>query len=336
VDFTLWLPIYISVLTAGIGFYAVISGRQRQTSQRRLQEAQWDLERRQMHREETELQRASDQAKRESGLLPAVLSDLPDQIARAVARELRAAPNVVNISLNPDSPYQSTDGDRDAGEVPSLDRSREDTTSATLMREIAHSLNTPLAHIEATVLLLQEDLGQSDDLIRIRESVRMCKSFVLAFRDLASVATTATSWSPSSLRESLELGSRVYAHQQNSSVEISVDLPDSISGYGNSLVAACILPLVENAIEAASPNGKVRVTLESNDDADLLHVNTTPVASSLTNEIYESGYTSKSDHEGLGLSTVRRLLSAYAGATITHKNEVEAVTFTVQLPNRRS
>lgn len=203
-----------------------------------------------------------------------------------------------------------------------------------LVRELSHSLGSPLALIEAvaSVVIDQRD-GDADSLQSVLDAVAICKAFVYAFRRLGDVADAAAGWSPASWRDAMVASAAVYGRRSNSSVGLATNLPDALDGYSNSYLTALVLPLLENAIEAGVPGSSVDIALESAGDWNLIRVAGTPRLMPPLDRMYERGFSTKENHEGIGLDVVRRLLSAY-GRELRHEVDGGQLTFVLTLPRR--
>jgi signal transduction histidine kinase len=221
-----------------------------------------------------------------------------------------------------------------AGRGPGVQTSE---TAASLIREISHSLNTPLAQIEASVLSLDRsairDTAKHDNIL---EGVRICKSFLAAFREVATLTRDVHAWSPDSIAKAVRSASALYAHRAGKSPQVEVHVADSVPGYNNNYLMAVLLPLVENAMDAVKPDGSVKVTGALRGDVYVIDVCNDGVTGELPEDIYENGFTTKHEHEGLGLATVRRLVASKRDARIGHKVDGSFVTFTVELPRGAS
>ncbi len=179
--------------------------------------------------------------------LPRLLRELPDAIAAGLSREFARV--VADVA-----PKTSTDSSGLVGITHPVD------SYDSLTREISHSLNTPLAQIEAAALTLK-GLRSGDisaQLSRILEGVSVCKSFLYAFRGLSQVAATSSGWFPASLLQAVKSAATVYIDREGAAVEVVADLPDEIEGYNNNYVLALVLPLLENAVEAG-PVGRITI-----------------------------------------------------------------------------
>jgi signal transduction histidine kinase len=204
-----------------------------------------------------------------------------------------------------------------------------------LVRELAHSLNTPLAQMEATILSADPNgAGQE----RMIAGLEICKAFLSAFRQVATLARDTQGWEPESIGGALRSAVQVYAANVSNPINFSFSVPDGLPGYGKNYVVALLLPLLENAVEASPKGGAVAVTTRYGPEVYAIDVsNETNHGTVLPKDIYLPMWSSKVDHEGLGLATVRNLLAAQSGADISHSlTDDGVVTFTVSLPRKQT
>lgn len=213
--------------------------------------------------------------------------------------------------------------------------------SRQLIREIGHSLNTPLSQIEASALGLKAsaESGVADAsrvasaMEQIVTSLALCKSVISAFREVAFVSRSASAWSYSSLATAVASAIELYAHSHSKDVVTHIDVPGEIEGYSNNFILAVLLPLLENAVEAVPSGGLLTVVYA--DGAE--HINVS-VRNDLANvpkwggDIYRPGFTTKDNHEGIGLSMVNHFLSGLVGAGVSHRIDDNGVEFSVVLP----
>lgn len=202
-----------------------------------------------------------------------------------------------------------------------------------LVRELSHSLSTPLAQMEAAILASSTLDRSAREKTQLLVSVEVCKSFISAFREVATLARDTQAWQPRSLGKSISAATELYIGRFGADKHIvcSVDLPDSIPGYDNNFLAAVLLPLVENAVEASPDGGTVAIRHERGQEGHRLTVTNDCEVSALPEEIYDVHSSSKEGHEGLGLATVKTLLSIRSGTTIDHVVAEGEVRFQVTL-----
>lgn len=208
------------------------------------------------------------------------------------------------------------------------------------IRELAHSLNTPLSQIEAAALLLPDDLredsvaapGSKTPALRIYQSVEICKAFLAAFMHITKVASQTSKWNPRSLETSLRAAAALYADKAPLGVESNVHIGVEPLGYPASYIIAITLPVIENAFESAKPDSTVSVEMTAGSYEYRIRVSSTYEAIPEVDSMYRAGFTTKEGHQGIGLSVVQRLLSAYQGARITHEITESQIGFIISLP----
>jgi signal transduction histidine kinase len=225
---------------------------------------------------------------------------------------------------------------------PSASLSTNEPNSA-MLAELHHALATPLAHIDATTSVLESasngepSVNEHEALDRIRSSVSLCWAFLEGFRNIATTLPDTRLSAP--LDTALHAAMDVYAATYGTAPKLEIDVGTRVPGYANSYVLACILPILENAVEASAPNASIVVRQSlATSGASTIEVTSQPTSlPPAGDEIYRSGFTLKNSakHRGLGLAGVVRLISAHDGATVHHLLMPPKVTFTVTLPTRR-
>ncbi|WP_191841844.1 ATP-binding protein [Catellatospora chokoriensis] len=207
-----------------------------------------------------------------------------------------------------------------------------------LVRELAHSLNTPLAQMEATVLGMGGSTpSPGSPEAAILAGLRASKAFLATFRQVATLARDSQAWEADSISKTVQAAGELYVAKAANGARLDVILPDDLDGYGRNYVVAALLPLLENAVESSPSDRTVEVTAVLTARFYLLQVtNHVDGLPHLPDDMYVSGWSSKHDHEGLGLATVQTILASLDGASLTHTVDGSRVTFTIQLPRRRS
>lgn len=195
-----------------------------------------------------------------------------------------------------------------------------------LIREISHSLNTPLGQIELTIARFMEmgdarglPISLQDAAATARRNIQACRAVLAAYRELTSVASQ---WELDDLQSTLEAVTDTFLSQAGRSsdgIRQDIHLPKSIAGYSNYLILSLLLPLIQNAVESASPNTQIKCWVERSDTSYRLHVSNVVDSMPDLELLRTDGYTTKGEgHEGLGLSSVRTLLArqAHLGARL--------------------
>ena len=102
-------------------------------------------------------------------------------------------------------------------------------------------------------------------------------------------------------------------------------------GYSSKLLISILSPLLQNAV-TASPDSEL-VTIEGviiNGKKQIRVINKCDHAPD-NNALDKIGYSSKQNHEGIGLETVRTLLKLSRYGTLSHTVNKNIVTFTINL-----
>lgn len=218
-------------------------------------------------------------------------------------------------------------------------QSQSETSDAPvqLIRELSHSLNTPLSQIEVSASVALSTLDNRTELEKsihsISDSVQVCKAFLGAFRELVISAPSAV-WNPNSIEDAIKSAAKIYASSQKKEFTYKFELPAAIDGYSNNYISSLILPILENAIESGKKGTQITIEYSNKEEVDYITVTNEPESEPGGNEIYEQGFTTKKDHEGTGLTSVKHLLSAIRGANLEHKFESRLATFKISIPRR--
>jgi hypothetical protein len=210
-----------------------------------------------------------------------------------------------------------------------------------VVSEMAHSMKTPLAHLESVIELLrlshmQADGEAADMLSEMSTSVNIVKATLAAYREVTRVANRIEPRATESLGEALEAMHKIYARQAGKRTKLEVKIPNVVPGYSANYLLAILFPLLENAVEASPDAALISIAAEQ----DASHVSFTvkndvavPVD---VKTIGKRGQTTKPGHDGLGISVVRHLVSEHADAATSFEYRDNQFTFTITLPRRES
>jgi tetratricopeptide (TPR) repeat protein len=212
-----------------------------------------------------------------------------------------------------------------------------------LIREISHSVNTPLAQIELAIREVAEgisDAAMIKALQRSEQSVQLCRAVLASYRDITAIAAVVSEWDVRDLRPALRSVVEVYMAQgleSEDNVRIEIDTPSVIVGYSNYMIISLLLPLLQNAVEAAPPRTLIRCWADWNARYYFFRISNAMRIRADLDMLKISNYTSKlGPHEGLGLSSVRTLLArqAHMGASLEFAIADNLFIATVRLPRR--
>ncbi|MFK0098603.1 sensor histidine kinase [Streptomyces sp. NPDC091040] len=266
------------------------------------------------------------EAVRSQRLVPELLERLPDEIAFRVWQDTKRRTQLV------------TNVTADVVHLSSADVSGE---RARLTQEIAHSLGTPLAQIEAAALSMESLSVGGDETAeravrRIREGVEICKCFINAYRNYGTLQKGVGESFTGTGADALIMALDFYSDAAGKPIAAEVgEMPESFVGYSNDFVIAALLPLLENAVDASPERGRIAVNFARRPDAISFTISNKCASGPPGSEVFDRGYTTKSGHQGVGLSVSKGLIEGYAGGEITMDVDGDEVTFTVALPFRR-
>ncbi|WBQ05308.1 sensor histidine kinase [Kribbella sp. CA-293567] len=209
-------------------------------------------------------------------------------------------------------------------------------TAAELMREVSHALNTPLAQIELTLEEIYPDVKSADRaLLRDAEqSIAIARAVVHSYRVLTEYVNIDEE-DPGELSNLVRSVFKAARAQSNrAAVALTVSIPERVEGYGNYFVISLLLPLLQNAAEAAPDGSVVRVSFGRGTTRILLEVRndcSDPGGSRDAAAMLRSNK-SGAGHMGIGLKSVSTLLSRTRGAEFATKVVGDEFIARIELP----
>ncbi|MDZ7753788.1 MAG: ATP-binding protein [Gammaproteobacteria bacterium] len=96
-------------------------------------------------------------------------------------------------------------------------------------------------------------------------------------------------------------------------------------------MVALLLPLIENAAEAAKPGTELDINFHQKNGYNVIRVTNTTELLPGGKEIFDAEFSTKNGHHGLGLSTVKSLLESIEGALIDYTINGDKITFELKL-----
>jgi signal transduction histidine kinase len=272
---------------------------------------------------------------------PSQTPQLAEEVRRAVASEMdrvgsfqqRIAEQLESVAAANRTLRNELAIERQAqtGEPRSLDHGQDNP-----LREISHSLGTPLARLRADVDLLTADPSLRENaqrrVARMALAVDLCQAFLFAFRRLGVVAETGSVFSSAKLGDVVAALGSLFSTAETPPVEIATEaLPERITGYSVGFVLVALAPLIENAVEASPHAVAVEVDYWCDERGHSLVVKNRTI-DSFAAEMLEREVSSKPGHDGLGLPTVRRLIGSVGGELSFDVSDTDVVSLTICLP----
>lgn len=202
-----------------------------------------------------------------------------------------------------------------------IDIKQMTVTNQILVRELTHFIATPLATIETTCDLIQGLLTSKNNnrdkinqyIIRVRSSVNICKGILQTYREIFLCSVSSDN---SLLKDLIKESFEVYRGGKN--VSIHIDVQDKYDGISNYYILSTILPILANAVRASKENNVIEV-IESK---GIIKISNTYSEDIEISNLEKEGFSTKENHRGMGLFTVRHLLaSRKAGKLVFYKKE---------------
>ena len=182
-------------------------------------------------------------------------------------------------------------------------------TDVSSIREITHFIATPLASIEGNVELLGKTLSQKkadknlvNYIDRIKTSLTICKGILETYREIYLCSKSDDKFG---LRELIEETFELYREREHKKLVLNTNIQSSYPSYSNYFMMSLLLPILSNAVTASSEN----TTVELIESKGVVKISNTYVDDVDIDKMEVDGYSSKPEHYGLGLYTVRHLLS---------------------------
>ena len=214
-------------------------------------------------------------------------------------------------------------------------------SSYLIVSEMAHSMKTPLAHLEGVIELLRRSpvLAESEEanvLNEMNTSVNICKATLAAYREVTRVADQIEPRATDSLGEALEAMHKIYTRQAGKRTKLEVTVPNLVGGYSNNYMLAILFPLLENAVEASPRTAMISITSEQDRNHIKFIVKNDVEHPVDLQRIGVRGQSSKPGHDGLGISVVKHLVSEHRGASTSFESKDNQFVFRIRLPRRES
>ena len=202
-----------------------------------------------------------------------------------------------------------------------------------VITELNHSLATPLSQIEVNCELLKSRLkGTShSQLERIIQYVNFCKRTIWAFKEILSSSVIGDSEDyATALTESFDM----YCDKcDKPNLKLQLNAEDNI-GISPNILTSIVSPLLENAV-TASPDGKeIQLSVSQSDKLISIVIENECSVVPKLEDLKKGGYSSKENHLGTGLETVRHFLVLLGGKELQISIENINIKFTLHIPTK--
>lgn len=206
-------------------------------------------------------------------------------------------------------------------------------TYGQLVGSIGHELRNPLGVIETSLYVLRsrpaEDPKVTKHLERIGAQVCLANDIITQLLDLIRDRPLA--------KQRVELNKVLTDARQALKLEqVTIEVPETtlaISGDPTQL-RQVFVNLLDNAVQAAAPSGRVSLSIVPRAGAVQVHVDDTGVGidPAVADRLFEPLVTTKSKGIGLGLALVKRVVERHGGTVEAGQSALGGARFTVTLP----
>ena len=200
-----------------------------------------------------------------------------------------------------------------------------------VIRELNHSLATPLSQIEVNCQLLKTKAkgNLATQLDRIIQYVNFCRNTIAAYKEIlsSSVIGDSTDYSVS-LTDSFNMYCEKYRKQN---LILNLRAEDNI-GISKNILMSLLSPLLENAV-TASPDGKeIKVQVFQSDKTITIVLENECVIVPQIQDLKKGGFSSKKNNIGTGLETVRHFLVLLKGKELQISIDKSLIKFIINIP----
>ena len=206
------------------------------------------------------------------------------------------------------------------------------TSNILLIKEITHFIATPLASIESNCNLLMDTFNSNSkkneqNLIwvrRILTAVSMCKGILETYRE---IYLSTKSDDTCGLKELVKSTFDLYKERDKKKLKLNTNIKDSYMSCSNYYMMSLIMPLLSNAVTASEDSSTIEI-IESN---GIIRISNTYINDVDIALFEKDGYSSKPNHYGLGLYTVRHLLASRKLGKMKCQKENNRIIFEIPI-----
>ncbi len=201
-------------------------------------------------------------------------------------------------------------------------------TNQILVRELTHFIATPLATIETTCDLIPNSLNPNSEeklnqyISRIKSAVNICKGILQTYREIFLCSISSED---SSLKNLINDSFEVYKGGKN--VSIKIDVQDKYDGISNYYILSTILPVLANAVRASKENSEIEVI----ELQGTIKISNTYLDNVEISDLETDGFSTKENHKGMGLYTVRHLLASRKAGTLKISKQDDKIVFEIPI-----
>ena len=207
-----------------------------------------------------------------------------------------------------------------------------------MIGNIKHSLTTPLSQIQTNCELLKSNNKDADTrevIERIDNASKVCLSIIHSYVEASYNISL-----PAFMELDKSIQSYFYMllgeNQSNIKLEFN-NFPSQFEGFSSNYIFAMIVPLLQNAVTASPQDETIVIGCENTSKIYKISVvNTCKQLPPTEKDLQTQGYSSKKNHRGVGLSTVRNLLDLAKSGIMNFDISGNTVTVSIHLNKKRN
>ena len=206
-----------------------------------------------------------------------------------------------------------------------------------LTSNIKHTLTTPLSQIQINCEVLKPKLEgeELDKVMRIDNYSKICLSVINAYVEATTVSSLPSFMGLNAALS--EYADVICIQNKLNNVKLRIEaLPDIIDGYSSNYIFALIIPLLQNALVASPAYSEVVISYQGIMEG-LISINISNQCKDevpTVDQLKTAGFSSKSGHTGVGIQSVRNLISLVKGCSLNYQVEGSLVIVIIKLKTR--
>jgi PAS domain S-box-containing protein len=208
-----------------------------------------------------------------------------------------------------------------------------------LAASLAHEINNPMQALRSNLeLLLHAELDPDERRERLGVSLEAVERVSETTHNLLDLSVPGEERSPVPLGAPIQRTLALMAPQlEQAGIALTTNLPHHLPTVhiARNQIVQVLINIVTNAIEACPEGGNLRVTARADDGfAEIMLANDgPPLAPAQLQRMFDPYFTTKPNHNGLGLFTSHRIVDDHGG-TLSVENLAggHGVVFTIGLP----
>lgn len=222
-------------------------------------------------------------------------------------------------------------------ELVKLNSSRESLNDRfsdfSIIKDLNHSLATPLSQIEVQCELIKTKVSADirNQLAQVIQYVNFCRKTIFAYKELlSSTLIGENSDYKSALMECFNMYQKT---SKKNDIKLNIDGDEDLTISGNILLSI-VSPLLENAVTATPINKEILLTIKKSGEYIKISIQNECINVPRISDLEKNGYSSKKDHQGTGLATVRHFLVLIKGKELQIEVNGNIVKFVVLIPQK--